>query len=121
MSEDVENNQELERRLRSALGPVDPGEAFAPRVLARIAAEPADTAPPARAGAVASWLAFGLAASVVLAFFLAHEWQARRLEQGREARRQLIEALRVTDEKLDLAYRAVNTHESGAPADHSGV
>jgi len=121
MSEDVENNQELERRLRSALGPVDPGEAFAPRVLARIAAEPADTAPPARAGAVASWLAFGLAASVVLAFFLAHEWQARRLEQGREARRQLIEALRVTDEKLDLAYRAVNTHESGAPAEHSGV
>jgi len=121
MSEGLENNQELERRLRSALGAVDPGEGFAPRVMARIAAGAADTARPARAGAVASWLAFGLAASVVLASLLAHEWQARRLEQGREARRQLIEALRVTDEKLDLAYRAVNTREGGAPPEHSGV
>jgi hypothetical protein len=68
----------------------------------------------------ASWLAFGLAASVVLAAILAHEWQARRLEQGREARRQLIEALRVTDEKLNLAYRAVNAHEGAAP-EHSGA
>ena len=121
MSEDVENNEELERRLRSALRAVDPDEGFAPRVMARIAAEPAHATRAARAGAVASWLAFGLAASVVLAVLLAHEWQARRLEQGREARRQLIEALRVTDEKLDLAYRAVNTHESGAPAEHPGV
>ena len=121
MSEDVENNEELERRLRSALRAVDPGEGFAPRVMARIAAEPAPATRPARARAVASWLAFGLAASVVLAVLLAHEWQARRLEQGREARRQLIEALRVTDEKLDLAYRAVNTREGGAPPEHSGV
>jgi len=120
MSENHEN-EALERRLRTALGKVDPGEGFAPRVMARIAAAPAPVGPPARAGAVASWLTFGLAASVVLAVLLVHEWQARRLEQGREARRQLIEALRVTDEKLDLAYRAVNTHESGAAAEHSGV
>ena len=121
MSEDVENDDELERRLRNAPGKVAPPEGFMPRLLARIAAEPAPAARPARAGAVASWLAFGLAASVVLAVLLAHEWQARRLEQGREARRQLIEALRVTDEKLDLAYRVVNTHERGAPSEHSGV
>lgn len=116
-----EDNEELERRLRAALKTVDPGAGFAPRLMARVAAEPAPTARPARAGAVASWLAFGLAASMVLAVLLAHEWQARRLEQGREARRQLIEALRVTDEKLDLAYRAVNTRESAAAPEHSGV
>jgi hypothetical protein len=52
---------------------------------------------------------------------LAHEWQVRRLEQGREARRQLIEALRVTDEKLNLAYRVVNTREGAAPQEHSGA
>jgi hypothetical protein len=121
MSKGAENDQELARRLRSALRAVGPGDGFAPRVMARIAAEPAEAARPARAGAVASWLAFGLAASVVLAVLLAHEWQARRLEQGREARRQLIEALRVTDEKLDLAYRAVNTHQSGVPPEHPGV
>ena len=120
MSEHQENEQ-LERRLRAALRTVDPGEGFAPRLMARIAAEPAQTVRPARAGAVASWLAFGLAASVVLAVLLAHEWQVRRLEQGREARRQLIEALRVTDEKLNLAYRAVNTQESAVTPEHSGA
>ena len=120
MSEHREN-EELERRLRAALKRVDPGAGFAPRLLARVAAEPAQSARPARAGAVASWLAFGLAASVVLAVLLAHEWQVRRLEQGREARRQLIEALRVTDQKLNLAYRAVNAREGAAPPAHSGA
>ncbi len=120
MSEDLER-EDLERRLRSALRAADPGEGFAPRVLARIAAEPVCPAPPVRAGAVVSWLAFGLAASGVLAVLLAHEWQVRRLEQGREARRQLFEALRVTDDKLNLAYRVVNTREGAAPAEHSGA
>lgn len=120
MSEDLEN-EDLERRLRRALAAVDPGEGLAPRVMARIAAGPLPPARPARAGAVAGWLAFGLAASVILAVLLAHEWQVRRLEQGREARRQLIEALRVTDEKLNLAYRVVNTREGAAPQEHSGA
>jgi len=120
MSEDMEQS-DLERGLRSALRAVDPGEGFAPRVLARIAVEPAQVERPARAGAMVSWLAFGLAASVVLAVLLAHEWQVRRLEQGREARRQLIEALRVTDEKLDLTYRVVNSREGAATAEHSGA
>jgi hypothetical protein len=58
---------------------------------------------------------------VVVAVLLTHEWQMRRLEQGREARRQLIEALRVTDEKLGLAYRVVHAEERAAPAEHSGA
>jgi hypothetical protein len=121
---DPESN-ELERRLRAALRPVNPREGFAAGVMARIAAEPARPAPRPRSPAVAvvSWLAFGLAASVVLAVLLAHEWQVRRIEQGREARRQLIEALRVTNEKLDLAYRSVNQREGATPApqEHSGA
>jgi hypothetical protein len=119
---DPESN-ELERRLRAALRPVNPREGFAAGVMARIAAEPARPAPRPRSPAVVSWLAFGLAASVVLAVLLAHEWQVRRIEQGREARRQLIEALRVTNEKLDLAYRSVNQREGATPApqEHSGA
>ncbi|HYB66122.1 MAG TPA: hypothetical protein VEC59_12800 [Steroidobacteraceae bacterium] len=120
MSENRENEQ-LERRLRAALRAVDPGAGFAPRVMARIVVEPAPSVRPARAGAAAGWLTLGLAASVVLAVLLAHEWQVRRLEQGREARRQLIEALRVTDEKLNLAYRAVNAREGAALPEHSGA
>ncbi|HVP33449.1 MAG TPA: hypothetical protein VMT09_07335 [Steroidobacteraceae bacterium] len=115
------NDEELERRLRGALGAVDPGTGFAPGVLARIAAEPRRPERPARAGAVVGWLAFGLAASVIIAILLAHQWQVQRLEQGREARRQLIEALRMTDEKLNLASRVVNGEEHGAPQEHSGV
>lgn len=120
MSEGLEH-EDLERRLRRALRAVDPGEGFAPGVLARIAGEVPSGSRPARAGAIAAWLAFGLAASVVLAVLTAHELQVRRLEQGRAARRQLIEALRVTDEKLGLAYRVVHTPERAAPAEHSGA
>jgi hypothetical protein len=115
------DSNDLERRLRAALRPVNPGEGFAAGVLTRIAAEPTAPARRPRSPAVASWLAFGLAASVVLAVLLAHEWQVRRIEQGREARRQLIEALRVTDEKLNLAYRVVNSREAAAPPQHSGA
>jgi len=113
-------SNDLERRLRAALKPVNPGEGFTAGVMARVAAEPRPARRP-RSPAVVSWLAFGLAASVVLAVLLAHEWQVRRIEQGREARRQLIEALRVTDEKLNLAYRVVNSRQGAAPAQHSGA
>lgn len=113
-----EDREQLERRLRNALAAVDPGEGFLPGVMARAAVEPVRGERPPRVGAVAGWLAFGLAASVIVAVLLAHEWQVRRLEQGREARRQLIEALRVTDEKLNLAYRVVNAGEHAAPAEH---
>jgi len=113
-------SNDLERRLRAALKPVNPGEGFTAGVMARVAAEPRP-AHRSRSPAVVSWLAFGLAASVVLAVVLAHEWQVRRIEQGREARRQLIEALRVTDEKLNLAYRVVNSRQDAAPPQHSGA
>lgn len=128
MSQDREipdrEKEALERRLRSALAAVDPGEGFAPQVMARVAAslrQPAQPPPLARAATVAGWLAFGLVASVIVAVLLAHEWQVRRFEQGREARRQLIEALRVTDEKLNLAYRVVKTREDATPQEHSGA
>jgi len=108
-------NHDLERRLRAALRPVDPGEDFPAKVLARMAKEPAHFARAPRSPAVAGWLAFGLAASAVLGLLLAHQWQVRRTQQGLEARRQLIEALRVTDEKLDLANRVVNEKERAPP------
>jgi hypothetical protein len=120
MSGDSEGD-DLERRLRAALEPVDPGQRFSRGVMARIAAEPAHTARLPRAPAAAGWLAFGLAASVVLGLLVAHEWQVRRSARGLEARRQLIEALKVTDEKLDLAQRVVNTQERATPAQHSGA
>jgi hypothetical protein len=38
-----------------------------------------------------------------------HERQQRQKEAGLAARAQVLEALQVTSEKLDLAYRLVNT------------
>jgi hypothetical protein len=99
---------DLERQLRAALRPVDPGAGFVGGVLARVAAERPHGAGPPRWRAAAPWLSLALAASIVLALLVAHQQQLRRTERGLEARRQLIEALRVTGDKLDLASRIVN-------------
>lgn len=115
---------DLEGELRRALRPVDPGEEFTARVLARVAQEPADERP---AGLRAApdrrrlWLPLTLAASLAAALILQREWHAQRDLQGPEARRQLIEALRVTSQKLDLAYRIVNTPPPAADAHGSGA
>jgi hypothetical protein len=118
---DEHTDQGLEERLRAALRPLDPGAGFAAGVQARIAAEGVRPLPPARPRATASWVSVALAASVVLGLFIAHERQLQRTEQGLEARRQLIQALRVTGEKLELASRAVNTPEHSTDSSHSGA
>jgi len=94
-------NDDLDDQLRKALRPVDPGEPFAQAVLARVAHERRSRRP---APALRWAAAVGAIALGVLAVY---GWQARH-EQGLEARRQLLEALQVTGQKLDLAYRAVN-------------
>lgn len=91
-------SDELEDRLRKALRPVDPEEGFAERVMARI--EPVSVSKRGRR----VWLPAALAASALLGVVL---WQADRERRGLEARRQLIEALHITGEKLDVAYRGV--------------
>jgi hypothetical protein len=60
-------------------------------------------------------------AAVVLGVLIAHDWQLRRAQRGLDARKQLIEALRVTGEKLDLAYRAVNDDAHAAAGENSGA
>jgi len=111
----------LEQRLRAALRPVDPGAGFAGGVMARIATERPGNVRTFRARAAASWGGFALAASVVVALLLAHQQQMRRTEQGLEARRQLIEALRVTGDKLDLASRMVNAPPPAPNSSDSGA
>jgi hypothetical protein len=109
-------SKDFEQQLRDALRPIDPEEGFEQRVMARVANE----AKPKRSR-VTRWVAgFALAASVTgVAILGAHQWQERREQQGLEARRQLLEALRVTGEKLDVAYQAVN--RESPPDDESGA
>ena len=119
-------SRDLEEQLRRALRPVDPGEPFTARVLARVAQEPPDerlagtrAAPDTRRRRL--WLPLGLAASLAAALILRREWHEPRDLQGPEARRQLIEALRVTSQKLDLAYRIVNTPPASGDDQGSGA
>lgn len=110
-------SKDFEQQLRDALRPVDPEEGFEQRVMARVASEP-----PRSRTKVTRWVAsLALAASVAFAAVLGtHQWQERREQEGLEARRQLLEALRVTGEKLDVAYQAVN-REAPPPEDGSGA
>lgn len=64
---------------------------------------------PARRGARPAWGYVALAASVALVALgvSLHDRQQRQREAGLEARSQVLAALHVTSEKLDLAYRLV--------------
>jgi hypothetical protein len=107
-------SDDLDKQLRDALRPVDPGEPFARGVLARVTSVIPVTRDPDSAGdailqrrRALRWQWAAVLASVALGTLAVCDWQARRA-QGLEARRQLIEALQVTGEKLDIANRAVN-------------
>jgi hypothetical protein len=101
---------DLESKLRDALRPAAPSEDFDRRLLARLAATQRE--PVKRRGGFASrttwWFSAAMAATVILAVGVQHH---RAVEENREkglaASRQVMQALRVTNDKLDLAYRAV--------------
>jgi hypothetical protein len=102
-------SEDFEDRLRSALRPIDPGEQFTRAVMSRISLESTRTPALSRPTRPAfQWLSAGLMVSMVLGVLVSYQWQQRRA-QGLEARRQLIEALRLTDQKLNYVYRVVNS------------
>ena len=112
---------DIENQLRRALRPMDPPAGFTERVMralpdrrapAAVLPLPARTAP--RAGL---WRRFStpaaLAASLVMAVLLGQHLATQRFENeqraGLAASRELMQALRVTSQKLDLAYQAVQS------------
>ena len=114
MSEDIES------RLRRALRPVDPPRGFTERVMralperaARVAPAPVAVLRPAPRASLWRKLSApsALAASLLVAVVLGHHVgtvQAEREQRaGLEASRELMQALRVTSKKLDMAYQAV--------------
>ena len=111
-------NEELDKLLRHALRPVDPGEDFTARVMAGISARPGSR--PARPRR-AAWIPAALAASALVVIAGVYGWQQRQKEAGLAARAQVLEALRVTSEKLDLAYRLINTSSRPASNRDSGA
>lgn len=114
-------SKNFEQQLRSALRPVDPDEGFEHRVMSRVMSR-IEREPIRARGRGVRWLPRALAASMAFAAAVGtQQWHARREQQGLEARKQLIEALRVTGEKLDLAYQAVNREPQPTTGNGSGA
>lgn len=103
-------NDELEKSLAVALRPVDPGESFTRSVLAHVGTESAAArAYPRHSRSVLRWTSATVAMVLTAGLYTAHQRQVHRTQQGLEARRQLLEALQVTGQSLDTAYRMINT------------
>lgn len=115
-------SESFENELRRALRPVDAPAGFTERVLRALPAE-REPAPPAVQQYPAQRLMkrFGIplafAAALVLSIVLGQhvaDVQQQRMAEEREAAglaasRELMQALHVTSQKLDLAYQAVKT------------
>jgi hypothetical protein len=119
-------SKDIESQLRAALRPVAPSEEFSQRLLADVTKERSVARKPRRAATrlhpVAWWLSASLAASVVLAVGVHQHLQQQRLQQsGLEARREVMQALRVTSQKLNLAYEAVKSQSTSLTVEQSGA
>src|SRR6266851_5886153 len=120
-------SEDLESRLRAALRPVTPSDEFTQNLIARVTADqgPQSNARGTRRRrprASAWWLSASMAASLLIAAGIQHHLQERReTERGLEARRQVIEALRMTSQKLNLAYEVIKSQSSSLADDKPGV
>lgn len=113
---------EFENELRRLMRPVEAPEGLTERIMAALppkampatvtSIESARPAKPRRSYWMPGALAASLVGAVLLGTFAAkkNDQQLAQREEaaGLEARRELMEALRVTSQKLDLAYEAVN-------------
>ena len=113
---------DFENELRRLMRPVDAPEGLTERIMAALPPRAAAaTVTPIDSARVTKpprnyWMPGALAASLVGAVLLGtfaakkNDQQLAQREEaaGLEARRELMEALRVTSQKLDLAYEAVN-------------
>jgi negative regulator of sigma E activity len=118
---------DVEDKLRRAMRPIDAPEGFAERVMRALPARE----PPApvvvlatvpRTPRISAWRRFStpvtLAASLVVAVLVGKQIAIKHEErEGLAASRELMQALRVTSQKLDVAYQAVESAPPAANAD----
>jgi hypothetical protein len=120
-------SEDLDSRLRAALHPLAPSDEFTQNLIAHVTADQDSraSAPVARGRkpkASAWWLSVSMAASLIIATAIQHQLHERRdKERGIEARREVIEALRVTSQKLDLAYEAIRSQSASPDDEKPGV
>jgi len=109
-------NENFEDELRRRLRAVDAPGGFTERLMAALPVEKNPTvvafipkaARPARQFGVPAALAASLLGAVLFGMHVANDRSLREEQEGIAASQQLMQALRVTSQKLDLAYEAVN-------------
>jgi hypothetical protein len=119
-------SDDIESRMRAALRAVAPREEFSQELLAKMASQQAPGRKSARVAPrlrpLAWWFSVSLAASVILAIGVHQHLEEQRLQQsGLEARREVVEALRVTSQKLNLAYEAVKSQSTSLTDEGNSV
>jgi hypothetical protein len=103
---------EIERALERAMQAEDPGPAFTARVVTAVgaASAPPDAVPVAthRSRHRLRWTVLPLAATVALGA-AGIAWQAKQAEEvrARAVQAQLVQALRLTGETLNVVHRAI--------------
>lgn len=120
-------SNDIESRLRATLRPVAPSDEFSHRLVARVAAQSRQQSvrrpmPWGLSTRSTWWFSASLAASLLLvmsAQYQVHQERARA--NGLEARRQVVEALRMTSQKLNLAYETVRSESSSLADEKPGV
>ncbi|MBI1898098.1 MAG: hypothetical protein HYS04_16430 [Acidobacteria bacterium] len=90
---------EFERELRAALAPEDPPETLAGGILQRIG-ESSRKPAPLSGQRVFRWAAVAVMACLMLALS-ADLWRRRQADKARE---QLLQAVRITSEKIEYAF-----------------
>jgi hypothetical protein len=101
---------DIEHELKRALRPVAPNEDLVQGILAQLAAKRSRGR--TFLAAFAGWSSVALAASLLLAIGIEHRLEVdRETAAGLQARREVIQALKVTHQKLDLAYQAVKEQQ----------
>jgi len=115
-------SDDLETKLRRALRPVDTDVDLAQRVLDALNDEDASAAHRSVRSRAPRWhIPVALAASIAALAIVGVQWRHHQYEEeGLRAREELLEALRVTSSKLDLAYRIVNS-DAQPDSDNGGA
>src|ERR1700734_61855 len=115
-------SKDIESQMRAALRAVAPSEEFTQKLVANVTSRLPAPPKPRRFAAglrpLAWWVSASLAASVVLAVGV---HQQLLQQSGLEARREVLEALRVTSQKLNLAYEAVKSQSTSLTDAQSGA
>jgi hypothetical protein len=121
-------SQDLESQLRAALRPIAPSKTLEKKLIASVTDKQEHAQPTAKRFGLGNphsrtrWFTVAAAACLLIAVGTQNRLQVRRdREHGVEARRQVVEALRVTSQKLDLAYEIVKSQSASLADENPGA